>query len=52
VDSVIATLEYLKRLTSMGFGLEIIQEEGVLIASAVLSIDTEEYVFKALEPPD
>ena len=52
VDSVIATLKYLKRLTSIGFGLEIIQEEGVLIASAVLSIDTEEYVFKALEPPN
>ena len=52
LDSVIATLEYLKRLTSIGFELEIIHEEGVLIASAVLSVDTEENVFKALEPPD
>ena len=52
VDSVIAALEYLKRLISMGFDLEIIHEEGVLIASAVLSVDTEEYLFKALEPPD
>ena len=51
VDSVIAALEYLKHLISMGFNLEIIHEEGVLTASAVLGVDTEEYVFKALEPP-
>ena len=51
IDGVITTLEYLKHLTSFGFGLEIIQEEGILIASAVLSVDTEEHVFKALEPP-
>jgi len=52
IDRVIATLEYLKRLTSIGFGLEMLQEEGILIASAVLSKDTKEYVFQALEPPD
>ena len=52
IDGVIATLEYLKRLISIGFGLETLQEEGILIASAVLSKDTKEYVFKALEPPD
>jgi len=52
IDSIITTLEYLKRLTSIGFGLEILQEEGLLIASAVLSRDTKEDVFKALEPPD
>lgn len=52
MDSVIANLEYLRRLTSIGFGLEILQEEGLLVASAVLSKDTKEDVFKALEPPD
>jgi len=52
IDSVIATLRYLKRLISIGFGLEMLQEEGILIASAVLSKDTKEYVLKALEPPD
>ena len=52
IDSVIATLEYLKRLTSIGFGLEMLQEEGILIASAVLSGDTKEHVLKVLEPPD
>ena len=52
IDRVIATLEYLKRLTSLGFVLETLQEEGILIASAVLSKDTKEYVFQALEPPD
>ena len=51
IDSVIANLEYLKRLTSIGFGLEMLQEEGILVASAALSVDTEEYVFKALKPP-
>jgi hypothetical protein len=52
MDSVIANIEYLKRLISIGFGLEILHEEGILIASAVLSKDTKEDVFKALEPPD
>ncbi len=52
IDNVIATLEYLKRLISIGFGLDLLQEEGILIASAVLSIYTDENVFKALEPPD
>jgi len=52
IDSVIGTLKYLKHLTSIGFGLEMLQEEGIMIASAVLSKDTEENVFKALEPPD
>ena len=51
IDSAIANLEYLKRLTSIGFGLEMLQEEGILVASAALSVDTEEYVFKALKPP-
>ncbi|MFW9910922.1 MAG: hypothetical protein ACFFEU_00495 [Candidatus Thorarchaeota archaeon] len=51
IDSAIATLEYLKRLTSIGFGLEVVQEEGILIASAALSVDTEDYVFKVLKPP-
>ena len=52
IDRVIATLEYLKRLISIGFGLEMLQEEGILIASTILSKDTKEDVFKALEPPD
>ncbi|MFW9974213.1 MAG: hypothetical protein ACFFDQ_02955 [Candidatus Thorarchaeota archaeon] len=51
VDSIIANLEYLKRLASIGFGLDMLQEEGILIASAVLSEDTKEDVFKLLEPP-
>jgi hypothetical protein len=50
IDSLIAMLEYLKRLTFMGFGLEILKDEGMLIASARLSEDTEEDVFKALDP--
>ena len=52
IDNVIARLEYLKRLASLGFSLELIHEEGILIASAVLSKDTEEHVLRALEPPD
>jgi hypothetical protein len=52
IDRVIAALEYLKRLISIGFGLELLREEGILIASAVLSRDTNEYVFRAIEPPD
>ena len=52
IDRIIVNLEYLKRLTSIGFGLNVIQEEGILIASAALSLDTQEHIFKALEPPD
>jgi hypothetical protein len=52
IDGVITILEYLKRLAFIGFGLEILQEEGTLIASTALHADTEEIVFKALEPPD
>ena len=52
IDRVIAALEYLKRLVSIGFGLEMLQEEGILIASTVLSKDAKEHIFKALEPPD
>ncbi len=51
IDSIITNLEYLKRLVSIGFGLDTLQEEGILIASAVLSKDTKEDVFKSLEPP-
>ncbi|MFX1262800.1 MAG: hypothetical protein ACFFAZ_11980 [Promethearchaeota archaeon] len=51
IDSMIATLEYLKRLAFIGFDLETLQEEGILIASTAFSVDTEESVFKALEPP-
>jgi len=52
IESQIAILQYLKRLTFMGFSLEILQEEGILIASTVLNRDTKEEVFMALEPPD
>ena len=52
IDGVIAILEYLKRLAFIGFGLEILQEEGIFIASTALRADTEENVFKALGPPD
>jgi hypothetical protein len=52
IDGVIAILEYLKRLTFIGFGLEMLQEEGMLIASTTLSMETEEHVFKVLKPPD
>jgi len=51
IDGMIATLEYLKRLTSSGFSLEVLREEGILIASAVLTRDTREDVIKALAPP-
>ncbi len=51
IDSIIANLEYLKRLVTIGFGLDMLQEEGILIASAVLSKDTKEDVFNLLEPP-
>ena len=52
LDSVIAILEYLKRFTFIGFGVEMLQEEGILIVYTTLSADTEEHVFKALMPPD
>ena len=52
IDSIIANLEYLKRLTSIGFDLNVLQEEGILIASTALSLDTQEHVFKVLKPPD
>ncbi len=52
IDSVIVILEYLKRLTFIGFDLEMLQEEGMLIASTTLSVDTEEHVFKVLTPPE
>jgi len=51
IDGMIATLEYLKRLTSIGFDLEVLQGAGILIASAVLTRDTREDVIKAIEPP-
>lgn len=51
IDRVIATLEYLKRLASIGFDLEILREEGILIASAALSVNTEMDVFEVLGPP-
>ncbi|MFX1578664.1 MAG: hypothetical protein ACFFBJ_03390 [Promethearchaeota archaeon] len=52
IDSVIAIFEYLKCLAFIGFGLEMIQEEGILIAFTTLRADTEESVFKTLGPPD
>jgi hypothetical protein len=52
IDSVIAILDYLKRLTLIGFGLELLREECIFVASAVLSVGIEEPVFKALKPPD
>ncbi|MFW9955992.1 MAG: hypothetical protein ACFFD3_15700 [Candidatus Thorarchaeota archaeon] len=52
IDNVIARLEYLKRLVSLGFSLEMLHEEGILIASAVLSKDVKQDMFEALEPPD
>jgi hypothetical protein len=52
IDSVVAKLEYLKRLTSLGFSLELLHEEGILVASTVLSKDVNDEIFKALEPPD
>ncbi len=51
IDSIIGNLEYLKRLVSIGFSLHMLQEEGILIASAILNKDTKENVFEALEPP-
>jgi hypothetical protein len=52
IDSLIVTLEYLRHLISMDFDLEMLQEEGLLIASATLSKDTREEMFEALKPPD
>jgi hypothetical protein len=51
IDRVIATLEYLKRLAFIGFDLEILREEGILIASAALSVNTEKDVFEVLGSP-
>jgi hypothetical protein len=52
IDTMIETLEYLKCLISIGFGLDLLQEEGILIASGRLSTDTKEHVFEVLRPPD
>jgi len=52
IDNMIETLEYLKRLIAIGFGLELLQEEGLLVVSGNLSTDTKEYVFEVLRPPD
>jgi hypothetical protein len=51
IDVTIATLEYLKRFRTIGFGLELFQDEGILIASGNLSLDVENPVFEVLRPP-
>ena len=50
IDIMIEILEYLKRLGSIGFGIELLHEEGILVASGRLSIDAKESVFEFLEP--
>jgi hypothetical protein len=51
IDRVIVILEYLRRLTLIGFSMELLQEEGIFVASTALGVDTEESVFQALMPP-
>jgi len=51
IDVTIETLEYLKRFRVIGFGLELLQEDGILVASGTLSNDTESHVFEVLQPP-
>ncbi len=50
IDVMIEILEYLKRLGSIGFGIELLHEEGILVASGSLSTDAKEQVFEVLEP--
>ena len=52
IDVMIDILEYLKRLRSIGFGIELLQEEGILVASGSLSTDTKEHVFEVLKLQD
>jgi len=51
IDTMIETLEYLKHLIFIGFGLDLVQEEGILVVSGNLSKDTEEHMFEVLRPP-
>lgn len=51
IDVTIETFEYLKRFRAIGFGLELLKEEGILVASGTLSTDTESHVFEVLQPP-
>ena len=51
IDVTIETLGYLKCFRSIGFGFELLQEEGILVASGRLSADTDSNVFEVLEPP-
>jgi hypothetical protein len=48
IDVMIEILEYLKRLGSIGFGIELLREEGLLVASGSLSTDAKEHVFEIL----
>lgn len=48
IDIMIATFEYLKCLISIGFSIELLQEEGMLVASRNLRADTNEPVFEVL----
>ena len=48
IDVTIDVLSYLKRLQSIGFGMELLQEEGILIASGCLNSEMKEDVFEVL----
>ena len=51
IDKVMNTLEYLRRLISIGFNLELMREEGIFIASTKLDLDTPKQVFDVLQFP-
>ncbi|MFW9806431.1 MAG: hypothetical protein ACFFFK_06850 [Candidatus Thorarchaeota archaeon] len=51
IDTMIEILEYLKNLIFIGFELELVQEEGILVVSSCVNKGTEEHVFEILVPP-
>lgn len=51
IDKIMDTLEYLKRLIGIGFDLELMRDEGILVASRLLNLDTPLEVFEILQPP-
>jgi len=48
IDIMIEILEYLKRLRCIGFGIELVEEVGILVASGTLPTNTKENVFEVL----
>ena len=48
MDVMIDILEYLNRLRSSGFSIQLLREEGILVASGNLRADADEPVFEVL----